>query len=98
MTKTPDDITLTLQQVKFLEETPGTCIGAKYLASFLVTLKWVKLTDIFLRNYVLGVFQLMLCTMRCAHGSINEIPLEWASGPTYLVQRLWDPGGARYSS
>ena len=36
--------------------------------------------------------------MRCAHGSINEILLEWDPGPTYVVQRLWDPGGPSYSS
>ena len=51
-----------------------------------------------LRNYVLGAFQVTLCTMRCAHGSINEILMEWDPGPTYLVQRLWDPGGPTYSS
>ena len=51
-----------------------------------------------LGNYVLGVFQVMLHTMRCVHGSINEILLEWDPGPTYLVQRLWDPGGPSYSS
>ena len=36
--------------------------------------------------------------MRCAHGSIDEILIEWDSGPTYLVQRIWDPGGPTYSS
>ena len=36
--------------------------------------------------------------MRCAQGSIHQIPLEWDPGPTYLVQRLWDPGGPSYSS
>ena len=36
--------------------------------------------------------------MRCAQGSINQILLEWDPGPTYLVQRLWDPGGPSYSS
>ena len=51
-----------------------------------------------LRNYVLGVFQVMLGTMRCVHGSINKIPLECDPGPTYVVQRLWDPGGPSYSS
>ena len=51
-----------------------------------------------LRNYVLGVFQVMLHTMRCVHGSINEILMEWDPGPTYIVQRLWDPGGPTYSS
>ena len=47
---------------------------------------------------MLGVFQVMLCTMRCAHGSINEILFKRDPGPTYLVQRLWDPGGPSYSS
>ena len=36
--------------------------------------------------------------MRCAHGCIAKILLEWDPGPTYLVQRLWDPGGPTYSS
>ena len=35
--KIPDDVTLTLHQVKFLEETPGTSNGVKYLANFPVT-------------------------------------------------------------
>ena len=47
---------------------------------------------------MLGVFQVTSHTMRCAHGSINEILLEWDPGPTHLVQRLWDPGGPSYSS
>ena len=51
-----------------------------------------------LRNYVLGVFQVTSRTMRCAHGSINKILFEWDPGPTYDVQRLWDPGGPTYSS
>ena len=53
-----------------------------------------------LRNYMLGVgvFQVVLRTMRCAHGSINEILMEWDPGPTNVVQRLWDPGGPTYSS
>ena len=50
-----------------------------------------------LRNYVLGVFQVMH-TMRCVHGPIIKILLEWDPGPMYLVQRLWDPGGPTYSS
>ena len=37
MAKIPDNVTLTLHQVKFLEKTPGTTNGVKYLASFLVT-------------------------------------------------------------
>ena len=36
--------------------------------------------------------------MRCAHGSIAKILMEWDPQPTYLVQRLWDPGGPTYSS
>ena len=36
--------------------------------------------------------------MRCAHGSINKILLEWDPGPTYDAQRLWDPGGSTYRS
>ena len=32
------------------------------------------------------------------HGSINKILLEWDPGPTYYVQRLWDPGGPSYTS
>ena len=51
-----------------------------------------------LRNYMLGVFHVMSHTMRCAHGSINKILTEWDPGPTYDVQRLWDPGGSTYSS
>ena len=47
---------------------------------------------------MLGFFQVMSHTMRCAHGSINEILLEWDHGPIYVVQRLWDPGGPSYSS
>ena len=98
MAKIPDDITLTLNQAKFLEETPGTTNGVIYLANFLVTLKWVKFMLINLRNNMLAVFQVVLHTMRCAHGSIAEIIMEWDPGPTYLVQRLWDPGGQTYSS
>ena len=93
MAKIPDDVTLTLHQVKFPEETPGTTKGVKLPANFPVTLQWVKFTVINLRNYVLGVFQVKSCTMRCAHGSIAKILLEWEPGPTYIVQRLWDPGG-----
>ena len=51
-----------------------------------------------LRIYALGVFQVMSCTMRCVHGFINEILVEWDPGPTYDVQGLWDPGGPAYSS
>ena len=84
--------------MRFPEETPGTTNWVNYLLNFPVTQKWVKFTEIYLRNYVLGVFQVVLCTMRCAQGSINQILLEWDLGPTYLVQRLWDPGGPSYSS
>ena len=58
----------------------------------------VKLTVINLRNYILGVFHIASHTMRCANGSINKILMEWDPGPTYDVQRLWDPGGSTYSS
>ena len=51
-----------------------------------------------LRNYVLGVFHVASRTMRCAHGSMNKILMEWDPGPTYDVQRLWDPGRSIYSS
>ena len=34
--------------------------------------------EINLLNYMLGAFQVMLCTMRCAHGSNCEILSEWA--------------------
>ena len=47
---------------------------------------------------MLGVFEVMSCTMRCVHESIAKILLEWDPGPTYLVQRLWDPDGPTYSS
>ena len=50
-----------------------------------------------LRNYVLGVFQVTSHTMRCVHGSFAKILLKWDPGPTYLVQRLWDPDGPCYS-
>ena len=36
MAKIPDDVTLTLYQVKFPEETPGTTNGVNYLDYFLV--------------------------------------------------------------
>ena len=58
----------------------------------------VELMVINLRNYMLGVSHVTSCTMRCTHGSINKILLEWDPGPTYDVQRLWDPGGSTYSS
>ena len=98
MAKIPDNITLTLHQVKFTEETPGTTNGVKYLSNFLVTQKWVKFRVINLRNYMLGVFQVMSRTIRCVQGSIAKILLEWDPGPTHHVQRLWDPGGPINSS
>ena len=98
MVKFPHDVTLTLQQAKFLEETPDTTKRVKYLGNFLLTRIWVKFTVINLRNYMLGVFHIASHTMRCAHGSINKILMEWDPGPTYDVQRLWDPGGSTYSS
>ena len=84
--------------MKFPEETSGTTNGVKYPDNLLVTLKWFKFMVINLRSYVLVVFQVMSCTMRCAHVSIAKILMKWDPGPTYLVQRLWDPGGPTYSS
>ena len=98
MVKFPHDVTLTLQQPKFLEETPDTTMRVIYPGNFMLTRIRVKFMVINLRNYVLGVFQVESCTMRCAHGSINKILLEWDPAPTYEVQRLWDPGGSTYSS
>ena len=62
--KFPGDITLTLHQVKFLQETPDTTSRAIYRGNFSSTRIWVKFTVINLRNYVLGVFQVASCTMR----------------------------------
>ena len=98
MVKFPHNVTLTLQQVKFLEETPDTTMRPIYPGNFMLTQIRVKFTVINQRNYVLDVFQVTSCTMRCVHGSINKILLEWDPGPTYDVQRLWDPGGSSYSS
>ena len=58
----------------------------------------MKFTDINLQNYVLGDPHVVPCTMRCAHGSNNEILSEWDPAPIYVVQRLWDPGGPNYNS
>ena len=96
--KIPYDVTLTLQQAKFPEKNPDTTMRVKYPGNFLLTLIRVKFTVINLRNYVLGGFHVTSRTMRCAHGSINKILMEWDPGPTYDVQRLWDPGGPTYSS
>ena len=98
MVKFPHDVTLTLQQVKFPEETPDTTMRVIYPGNFMLTQIQVKFTVINLRNHMLGVFQVASCTMRCRHGSINKILLEWDPGTTYDVQRLWDPGGSSYSS
>ena len=92
MAKIPHDVTLTLQQPKFPEETPDTTKRVKYPGNFMLTQIRVKLTVINLRNYVLGGFHITSRTMRCVHGSINKILMEWDPGPTYDVQRLWDPG------
>ena len=54
--KIPNGITLTLHQAKFQDEAPGTSNGAKYLANFPLSHKWVKFMEIYLRNYVLDVF------------------------------------------
>ena len=98
MVRFPHDITLTLQQAKFPEETPDTTMKIIYPGNFMLTQIRVKFMVINRRNYMLGVFQVTSCTMRCAHGSINKIVLEWDPGRTYDVQRLWDPGGPTYSS
>ena len=98
MVKFPHNVTLTLQQVKYPEETPDTTKRVIYLGNFMLTRIRVKLTVITLRNYVLGVFHFTSRTMRCVHGSINKILMEWDPGPIYDVQRLWDPGGSTYSS
>ena len=96
--KIPHDVTLTLQQAKFPDETPDTTKRVEYPGNFMLTQIRVKFTVINLRNYVLGGFHVASRTMRCAHGSINMILMEWDPGPTYDVQRLWDPGGPTYSS
>ena len=83
--KFPHDVTLTLQKTKFLEETPDTTKRVIYPGNFMLTHIWVKLTLINLRNYVLGAFHIMSHAIRCAHGSINKILLEWDPGPTYDV-------------
>ena len=38
-----------------------------------------------LQNHMLGDPNVMPCTMRCVHGSNNEILSEWNPGPTYVV-------------
>ena len=96
--KFPHDVTPTLKQEKFPEDTPDTTMKVKYTGNFMLTRIQFKFMVISLRNYVLGVFQVTSHTMRCAHGFINKILLEWHPGPTYDVQRLWDPGGSNYSS
>ena len=45
-----------------------------------------------LRNYVLAVFQVMLHTMRCAHGSIAKILMEWDPGPICIIVTSCDLG------
>ena len=47
---------------------------------------------------MLGDLHVVTYTMRCAHGSGNEIFSECDPGPTYVVQRLWHPGGPNYTS
>ena len=98
MVKFPDDVTLTLNQVKFVEETPDTTNRVIYPVNFTSTQIQVKFMVINVSTYMLGVFQVALHTMRCVHGSMNEILMEWDPGPTYDVQRLLDPGGPAYSS
>ena len=58
----------------------------------------MKFPDFSLQNYVLGDPNVPACAMGCVHGSINEILSKWDPGPTYIVQRLWDPGGPSYTS
>ena len=40
--------------------------------------------EINLQDYVRGVFQVMLHTMRCMHGSNYEVLSEWDHGPIYF--------------
>ena len=74
--KFPHDITLTLQQAKFLEETLDTTKKVIYPGNFMLTQFWVKFMVINLGNYsyMLGVFQVTSHTMRCAHGLIQFPP------------------------
>ena len=91
----PDDVTLTLHKC----DTPtGNLNGVKYLVEFLSGRKRVKFLDSNLQNYMLGDPHVATCTMGCAYGSSNKILSEWDPGPTYLLQRLWDPGGPSYTS
>ena len=46
---------------------------------------------------MLGDLHVVTYTMGCVHGSSNEIQSEWDPGPSYLVQRLWDPVGPHYT-
>ena len=55
--KFPHNVTLTIQQAKFLEETPDTTKRVIYLGNFMSTQIRVEFMVINLRNYVLGVFQ-----------------------------------------
>ena len=48
--------------------------------------------------YVLGNPLVVPCTMRCVHGSNNEILSEWDPGSIYVGHRLWDPGGPSNTS
>ena len=57
-----------------------------------------EIQDINLQNYELGDLIVVLHTMRCVHGSSSEIQSKWDPGPIYVVQRLWEPGGPRYTS
>ena len=47
---------------------------------------------------MLGDPNVMPSTMRCEHESKKEILSEWDHVCTYVVQRLWDPGGPSYAS
>ena len=63
MVKFPHNITLTLQQAKFPQETPDSTKRVIYLGNFMLTRIWVKFAVINLRNYMLGVFQVASRTM-----------------------------------
>ena len=55
--KFPHDVTLTLRQPRFLDETPDTTMRVIYPGNFMSTQIRVKFMVINLRNYVLGVFR-----------------------------------------
>ena len=89
--KFPYDVTLTLHQAKFLKKTPGNSNRGNFTVELLSGQKWVRFMELNLQNHVLGVFEVVPCTMSCSHGSNNKTQTKWDPGPTYVVQRLWDP-------